>query len=90
MVRRFNAGNNVQMGLDYRGRSVAAVNIHRKETTVRKGNNSHGIFNKQGSLTELPRKLNLVTTACNIYGSQVGCDAVSNVGSVLPYVLKDL
>jgi hypothetical protein len=34
MVRRFYAGNNVQMGLDYRDRSVAAVSIHRKETTI--------------------------------------------------------
>jgi len=48
------------------------------------------IFNKQGSLTKVARKLNLVTTACNIYDSQLGCDAVSNIGSVAPYVLKDL
>jgi len=34
MVRRFYARNKTQMGADYRGRSVAAVSIHRKEITV--------------------------------------------------------
>ena len=37
------------------------------------------IFNKLRSMTELPRKLNLVTTACTIYDLQLGCDTVFNV-----------
>jgi hypothetical protein len=51
---------------------------------LRKWEQQPRIFNKQESLTELPRKLNLVTTACNIYDSHLGCDAVSNVGQWLP------
>lgn len=43
---------------------------------LRKWEQQPWTFNKQGSLTELPSKLNLLTTACNIYDSHMGCDGV--------------
>jgi hypothetical protein len=71
-----------------RGTSVAAVSVHREETAVlvrpiEEKRNKSWNFNKHQSLTELPRKLNLVTTAYDIYDSHLGCDAVSDVGQWL-------
>ena len=69
------------MGMDYtRLQLLQSVFIERKLLyllgLLRKWEQQPWICNNQGILTELPRKLNLVTTACNIYDSHLGCDGV--------------